>query len=279
MLNLLYITNKPEIANIVETAGVDTIFVDLEVLDKARRQGGMDTVQNHHTVSDVKAIHECLNSANLLVRVNHIYDGSKTEIESVIENGADIVMLPYFKTLDEVKKFIEYVDGKAKTCLLLETKEAAAIIDDILEIEGVDIIYIGLNDLHLSMGMDFMFELLADGSVESLLKKIQAKGIVSGFGGIARLDAGMIPGSSILKEHYRLGSSMAIVSRSFCNTDIVTDLDEVRNIFESGIKGLRNLEKECMSANAAYFEENRKHVVENTAEIVKMIRDRKSQQK
>lgn len=272
MLNLLYITNKPEIASIVEAAGVDTVFVDLEVLDKDKRQGGMDTVQSHHTIDDVKKISDTLTKAQLLVRVNHIYEDSQSEIDSVIRNGADIVMLPYFKTITEVQTFLQYVDGRAKTCLLLETREAAEIIDDILELEGIDIIYIGLNDLHLSYGMDFMFQLLADGTVEKLLRKIKSKGITAGFGGIARLDAGMLPGSSILKEHYRLGSSMVIVSRSFCNTDIVTDLDEVRAIFESGIRDLRNLEQECENADAEYFEENRKLVVENTSKIVEIIR-------
>lgn len=279
MLNLLYITNKPEIASIVETAGVNTVFVDLEVLDKSKRQGGMDTVQSHHTIDDVRNISDTLTKAQLLVRVNHIHEDSRSEIESVIRNGADIVMLPYFKTIEEVQTFLKYVDGKAKTCLLLETKEAADMIDDILMLDDIDIIYIGLNDLHLSYGMDFMFQLLADGTVEKLLQKIKAKGITAGFGGIARLDAGMLPGSSILKEHYRLGSSMVIVSRSFCNTDIVTDLDEVRKIFESGIKDLRNLEQECQNADAEYFEENRKLVVESTAKIVEIIRKKKLQQK
>ena len=52
----MYITNRPEIAQIAETAGVDRIFVDLEYIGKAERQGGMDTVQSHHTLEDVKKI-------------------------------------------------------------------------------------------------------------------------------------------------------------------------------------------------------------------------------
>jgi hypothetical protein len=54
---------------------------------------------------------------------------------------------------------------------------------------------------------------------------------------------------------------MVIVSRSFCNTDIVTDLDEVKLIFDNGISGLRALEKEASQAGAAYLEDNRKAVV------------------
>ena len=51
-------------------------------------------------------------------------------------------------------------------------------------------VHIGLNDLHLAMGMSFMFQLLSDGVVEQLAKKITAKGIPFGFGGIARMASG-----------------------------------------------------------------------------------------
>ena len=102
---------------------------------------------------------------------------------------------------------------------------------------------------------------MADGTVEKLGKKIEAKGIPFGFGGIATLNGGELPGSMVLKEHVRLGSSMVIVSRSFCNTDVVTDLNEVKRIFDTGISGLRALEKEAANADAEYLEENRKAVV------------------
>ena len=267
MLNLMYITNKPEVAKIVEAAGVDTLFVDLEVLDKNLRQGGMDTVQSHHTIADVKTIHDCLTTAKLLVRTNHLYDGSKEEVDAVINNGADIVMLPYFKTLGEVTKFIEYVGGRAKVCLLLETKEAAEQLDEILEIPGIDFIYIGLNDLHLSYGMKFMFEPLANGMVENLVKRIAAKGITYGFGGLARLDGGLIPGKWVLKEHHRLGSKMVIVSRSFCNSEKITNLDEIRDIFNKGIPAIRKMEEDMAHSNED-FSVNQQYVIDAVAAIV-----------
>lgn len=267
MLNLMYITNKPAVAEIVEQAGVDWIFLDMEFIGKDARQGGLDTVQNHHTVNDVKNIKAAVKKAKVLVRVNPIHQGladypsSKEEIDDVIAAGADIVMLPFFKTVEEVKKFIGYVNGRAKTLLLMETTEAAQLVDEILEVPGIDMIHLGLNDMHLELGMRFMFQLLADGTVEKLGNKIKAKGIPFGFGGIATLDGGALPGSMVLKEHVRLGSSMVIVSRSFCNTDVVTDLNEVKRIFDTGISGLRALEKEAAQADASYMEENRKAVV------------------
>ena len=44
MLKLMYITNDPTVAKIAADAGVDRIFIDMEVLGKAERQGDMDTV-------------------------------------------------------------------------------------------------------------------------------------------------------------------------------------------------------------------------------------------
>ena len=275
-LKLMYITNKPAVAEIAERAGVDWIFLDMEFIGKDARQGGLDTVQNHHTVKDVKNIKAAVKNAKVLVRVNPIHDvlpnypSSKDEIDEVINAGADILMLPFFKSVKEVKRFIEYVGGRAKTCLLLETAEAAVLIDEILELPGIDMIHIGLNDLHLELGMKFMFELLADGTVERLGNKIKAKGIPFGFGGIARLDSGSLPGADVLKEHVRLGSSMVIVSRSFCNTDVITNLDEVRKIFIEGIGEIRRLEAEAEEA-ANYFKKNQNEVKEAVKNIVEQI--------
>lgn len=271
-LKLMYITNNPVVAQIAEDAGVDWIFIDMEFIGKDSRQGGLDTVQNHHTVEDVKNIRKAVTKSKVLVRVNPIhealpdYPSSKDEIDAIINAGADIVMLPFYKTVKEVRQFIQYVGGRAKTCLLLETAEAAILLDETLKVPGIDMIHLGLNDLHLELGMKFMFQLLSDGVVEQLGNKIKAAGIPFGFGGIARLDSGMLPGAEVLKEHVRMGSSMVIVSRSFCNTDLITDFDEVRRIFTDGIKAIRDLEAEAQAA-ANYFVKNR-HEVEKAVETI-----------
>lgn len=275
-LKLMYITNKPEVAEIAEASGVDWIFLDMEFIGKDARQGGLDTVQNHHTVKDIANIKAAVKKTKVLVRVNPIhealldYPSSKDEIDASIAAGADIIMLPFFKSVKEVRKFIEYVGGRAKACLLLETAEAAVLLDEILEIPGIDMIHIGLNDLHLELGMKFMFELLSDGTVERLGNKIKAKGIPFGFGGIARLDSGTLPGADVLKEHVRLGSSMVIVSRSFCNTDVVTNLDEVRMIFNEGIGEIRRLEAEAEEV-ANYFKKNQNEIKEAVKNVVEQI--------
>ena len=189
-LKLMYITNDPEIARIAENAGVDRIFVDMEYIGKSERQGGMDTVQSHHTIEDIRRIRKTVRKAELIVRVNPIheaseeYGSSEEEIQAAVKAGADIVMLPYFKTLEEVKRFLKIINGQTRTMLLLETPEAVEIIDDILKLPGIDEIHIGLNDLSLGYRKKFMFELLADGTVEELCLKFKKKRISYGFGGI-----------------------------------------------------------------------------------------------
>lgn len=274
MLKLMYITNKPEVAKIAEDVGIDWIFIDMEFIGKDSRQGGLDTVQNHHTVEDVKNIKKAISKSKLLVRVNPIheafsnYPSSKDEIDAAIEAGADILMLPFFKTVDEVRTFISLVDGRAKTLPLLETVEAEGLIDEILEVPGIDMIHIGLNDLHLEKGMKFMFQLLADGTVDKLADKIKAKGIPFGFGGIATLDGGALPGSMVLKEHVRLGSSMVIVSRSFCNTEVIKDMDEVNRVFHEGIKEIRDLETKIQNETEEFFIKNHELVIEAVNKII-----------
>ncbi len=274
-LKLMYITNDSDVAKIAENTGVDRIFVDLEYIGKDIRQGGMDTVQSRHTTDDVKKLSQILTKAELLVRVNPIheaardYGASKEEIEAVVENGADIIMLPYFKTAREVETFISLVGGRAKTMLLVETPEAAENIDEILKIDGIDEIYIGLNDLSLGLGMKFMFQLLADGTVDKLIEKFKAKGIPYGFGGLASLEGGLLPGKMVLKEHYRLGSTRVILSRSFCNTSKITNLDEISNVFENGIKLIR--EEETVCENAEDYLCNKQKVKEAVERIVETL--------
>ncbi len=261
-LKLMYITNVPEVAKIAENVGVDRIFVDMEYIGKSERQGGMDTVQSRHTLQDVANVRRVLTKSELVVRCNPIHEAteeycsSEDEINGIIENGADMIMLPFFKTVEEVKTFIKLVGGRAKTMLLFETPEAVDHARRILTLKGIDEVFIGLNDLHLGYKKKFMFELLSDGTVEKLCLKFKYYGHTYGFGGLASLDRGLLPGKMVLKEHYRLGSSCVILSRSFCNIAKINDMNEIREIFVNGVANIRTLEDECRN-QLAYFEDNK----------------------
>ena len=244
MLKLMYISNDPQVAEIAEHAGVDRIFVDLETVGKELRQGGMNTVQSHHTVADVAVIRQAITKSELLVRVNPIYPGSEEEINAVIAAGADLLMLPFFKSAEEVRTFLDFVDGRAKTMLLFETPEAVECMDEILALEGIDECFIGLNDLHLGYHRKFMFELVADGTVEKICKGFASAGKPYGFGGVAREGTGTLPAVRIIGEHVRLGSGAVILSRSFCNTAQISDPGAIRNLFETEVPKIRQAERD-----------------------------------
>ena len=270
-IKLMYIANEPNIAHIAERNGVDRIFVDLEVRNKAKRQKNIDSVKSHHCLDDINKIKDTLTTAELLVRSNAMYDGSQKEIDEIVSRGADIVMLPMWETVDDAKRFRDYIDGRAKVMLLLETIPAEKSLDEVLELDGIDEILIGLNDLHLQYKLKFLFELLANGKIDELMNKMVAKGLPCGFGGIASLDKGMISGRNILAEHYRLHSSMAILSRSFCDTSKIKDEDEIENIFHQGIIDIRDFEESLTKQNEEYFELNHQEVIRKTNEIIDII--------
>ncbi len=241
---LMLMTRDPGIAVWAEGSGVDRIFVDLEVMGKAERQAGRSTIISYHTLEDVKAVRGVLETAELLVRVNPMYQGSPGEIDAVIEAGADVVMLPMFTTPQEVAEFTHCVRQRAKTCLLLETAAAAVRVEQILAVPGIDEVHVGLNDLHISTGLTFMYELLAGGVVDYLSARIRdcSPGILFGFGGGARIASQHpVKPADVLREHVRLGSHMIILSRTFVgrteslaelrkDTDLPSEIQAIRQV-------------------------------------------------
>lgn len=215
MMKYMLITNDPEAASYAESCGVARIFVDLERLGKLERQGHLDTLISQHSMTDVSAIRSRLTEAELLVRLNPLHEGSEAEVNAAIEAGADLLMLPMFRSASEVESFCQLVDSRAAVVPLVETKSAVDALPDVVKVPGVREIYIGLNDLHLDMGLTFMFEPLASGLVDEMVSIIKAAGLPFGFGGIARVGEGIVPGEMVLAEHLRLGSECVILSRTF----------------------------------------------------------------
>ncbi len=270
----MYITPSPQVARVAMECGVQRIFIDMESIGKQARQGGMNTVQSQHTFADISAVKGVMTKGSeLLVRSNPIHEGSRAEIEQIILCGADIVMLPYFQRAEQVRKFVEYVGGRAKVSLLIESREAVESLDEILSVEGVDEYHVGLNDLHLDYGMKFMFEPLANGMLDNIIERIASTGKPYGFGGVARIGEGALPGERVVMEHYRLGSSCVILARAFCNSTQVTDIDEVRQIFKREVSLLRIVE-----SIVEYSPRDSKLLTDNhfeVSQIIKKITDAK----
>jgi hypothetical protein len=214
-LRLLFITANIEIASFVIKHGVDRIFVDLEILGKVERQGHLNTVISRHSSEDISALRPFLPNGSMLVRLNPVNINTEVEVEDAIQRGADVLMLPMFRDVSEVRRFCQAVNSRAKVCLLVETVEAMQNLAECVEVPGVDEVHIGLNDLHLQMECRFMFEPLVSGHVERMAETIRKAGIPFGIGGLARVGEGTLPSEMLLSEHARLGSTGAILSRTF----------------------------------------------------------------
>lgn len=268
-LKLMYITNNPEVALIAEKNGVDRIWVDLESEGKEERQKGQNSVKSNHTIKDIEAIAPLLTTSEMLVRINPWSERSVKEVNRVIRAGAELIMLPMWKTTEEVERFVRCINGRCKTILLLETKEAVECLDDVLKIPGIDEIHIGLNDLHLSYQLTFMFEPLINGIIENIVKKIKNTDIPYGFGGIARIGEGDIPAEMIILEHYRLGSTRAILSRSFCSNMKIDNTEIMKKMFLKNIGELREFEKKAEKTGFNKLEDNHKKLFSMINEIIK----------
>ena len=272
MIDLLTITNLPELAARCDRMPGMRLFVDLERTGKAARQKGHDTFISTHHLSDVGSIKAVLKQSRLMVRVNPYQKddpaASKAEVDAVLSQGADMLMLPMFSSAEELSAFAGIVAGRAPIVALLETAGALHCLDSWIDTPGIGEIFVGLNDLHLSLGCSFMFEPLAAGYVGRVASAAKARGLRFGFGGIARMDEGVLPGRDVLAEHVRLGSGAVILSRTFNRADVQPG----GKSFEQAVAALRTAELALGLRSSEYVEKDRLHSHSLIAELVKLSR-------
>lgn len=269
-LNLMILADDPQSAIDAQRAGVDRIFYDLEYIGKESRQHGRNTVKSMNSIDDIPAVRNVLDKSELLVRTNPIHAYTKMEVDKAIEYGADILMLPMVMDQHDIEQYVSYVNGRAKVCIMIETAAAMARLDKIMAVPGVDELFIGLNDLHISMGLTFMFEFLSDGLLEYIADKCNKTGMPFGFGGIARIGEGDLPSDYILGEHVRLGSSSVILSRTFKGVVGVDANTHPIDLSEEVLK-IRNRVKEINMWGEEQYTENRKKITEAVDKVIYKI--------
>ena len=257
MIDLLTITNSIALAAACDALPGMRLFVDLERNGKAERQAGRNTFISTHQIGDVGRVKAVLRRARLMVRVNP-YDhaqaaAAQAEVDEVIAQGADLIMLPMFTTAAQLRAFADIVAGRVPLVPLLETAGALACLDDWISTPGMAEVFVGLNDLHLSLGCRFMFEPLVRGHVERVGIAARQHGLRFGFGGIARVNEGLLPGQDVLAEHLRLGSQAVILSRTFNRVDEATS-------FEQAVAELRQAEAALGLRTAAAVDADRVRV-------------------
>jgi HpcH/HpaI aldolase/citrate lyase family len=211
-------TDDPELAGAADEAGIDRVGLDLERLGKYERQGALPHLRiSDHRVEQLPRLRSRLERAQAFVRVNPLNPGSAGEIELALDAGAEVLMLPYFRTPGEVETFVELVRGRAFVSLLLETGAAAEDVAAIARVRGVDEIMVGLNDLALDLGFSNQFALLVSPVLERIAEHVRGAGLPFGCGGIAdpANDALPVPPSLVCAQYPRLGATRAFVARAF----------------------------------------------------------------
>jgi 2-keto-3-deoxy-L-rhamnonate aldolase RhmA len=211
-------TDDPALAGAADEAGIDRVGLDLERLGKQERQGALPHLRiSDHRVEQLPRLRSRLKSAQAFVRVNPLNPGSADEIERALDAGAEVLMLPYFRTAAEVETFVGLVRGRAFVSLLLETAAAADDVAAITRVDGVSEIIVGLNDLTLDLGFSNQFTLLVSPVLERVADEVRGAGLPFGFGGLAdpANDALPVPPSLVYAQYPRLGATRAFVARRF----------------------------------------------------------------
>lgn len=263
-LNYMMITDSPEVAAFIEQQDVARIFMDQEVLGKVERQGHMNTHKAAHTLEEIAAVADVLRSAELMVRLNPLNPHTSEEINAALDHGAQRLMLPMFKSRSDVELFIKMVDGRVPVTFLAETPQSLVRLPDWLPLlkSGYDEVHLGLNDLSLGMGLNFLFEPLASRLLDPAADYLNAAGIRWGVGGIARIGQGELPAETVLGEHVRLGSQWVILSRAFhqgasSSAELLKNLD-----FPSEIAKLREAEARWQQADQQTLLNNQQALAE-----------------
>lgn len=212
-------TNDPVLSAEADGAGIDRVGPDLERLGKIERQGGMGRWISDHEEEELPAIYAKLHCASRFVRCNPPHSGLADEINRLIALGAQTIMLPHFHTLDQAREFARTVNGRARTVLLAETVRSATRVAQLSQIEGVDEIHFGLNDLSLDLGVNNQFSVLCSTLLEDACATLAALEFPFAVGGIARaLDVTLpVPSELVYAQYPRLGATGALLSRVYFN--------------------------------------------------------------
>jgi citrate lyase beta subunit len=209
-------TNDADTAKWADRAGVDRIGLDLENLGKETRQAGLETWQSPHTIADLDRIRHSVERAELFVRTNPFHQGTKAEVDAILDRGVTVLMLPNFTTQAEIADFIKAVAGRAQVVPLVERLLAVDLIQEMKNL-GVMEFHVGLNDLSIDLGNRQRIGVLVAPVMERIANCAKNVGLKFGVGGLGRaLDEDLpIRSDLIYAQQARLGSSGALIARSF----------------------------------------------------------------
>ena len=166
LIGTLLTTASPEVAEVLALAGFDWLFIDLE--------HGCLSIQDAQ-----RAIQAVAGRCFTVVRVPEATDEN---IKRVLDTGCDGIIAPHVNRADEARRivalakyppdgvrsaglgraqgyglrFADYIasaNGQSVVIVQIEHKDAVANVDEILQVPGIDALFIGPYDLSGSMGI------------------------------------------------------------------------------------------------------------------------------
>lgn len=240
--NYIAITNDPKQAINLSECGIQQIMVDTEIMGKVERQGHKDTIISDHSLNDIIALKNLSLEAEIICRINPFHNGTFDEIDTAIQNGADVIMIPMITSMEDYQSMVDRIHNKAKVLPLIETPYSFFKLSEILDYSKLTQIHFGLNDLCISLGMKNLFELLLSQTFQDTVSNLKTSGLTKGIGGIGdpQISQKVSP-LALLNRYMKCGSNSVILSRSFFIKSsekeyIIRSLE----IFENSIKAGHN---------------------------------------
>ncbi len=137
---------SPTLASRLVQLGADAIFVDCE--------------HGPWGYEDVRVTGECVRGSGgaIIVRPD---SHQRSTIIRYLNVGADGIMVPMVNTADEARAIVETVryaypanyENRLVVCMIESAETVETHLDAMLEVEGVDVFFVGPNDLAQSMGL------------------------------------------------------------------------------------------------------------------------------
>ncbi|WP_242471273.1 aldolase [Blastococcus sp. TML/C7B] len=149
----------------------------------------------------------------LVCRINGYGPWTPDEVDDAVARGADEILLPMVRTVEEVDRTLDVVAGRCGLGILVETQHAVDRAVDLAR-RPLSRIYVGLNDLRIDRRSTELFRPLVDGTVEA----VRAATVSQPFGvGGLTLPGGGFPVSADLlaAELVRTGTEFTFLRRSF----------------------------------------------------------------
>lgn len=211
LILLLFECDSAKVAAALD-AGIRHFIVDWEWREKYDRQVSADTEINCQTVADLATVARTP-GAQVWCRINRFGAWTRHEVDQAIDAGAQLLLLPMVETATQVGEFLDYVGGRCQAGILVETRAGFRDAKK-LACFPLDAVYVGLNDLMISLGRKTIFDALAEGIVDSIRDCFDTP--LFGFGGVTVVDGGApLPCRVFLQEMARLRCNLSFLRRSF----------------------------------------------------------------